>query len=95
MIKHAAFAEEREWRIIALDPPVSKMKFRSGGNNIKPYIELSWHRGSEPGKLPLTSITLGPTLRAHDRPEEIVGWMLEQNGYADIQVRPSQIPFRL
>lgn len=25
MMKHAAFAEEREWRIIALDPPVSKM----------------------------------------------------------------------
>ncbi len=95
MIKHESFAEEREWRIIALDPPVNKMKFRSGGANIKPYVELAWLRLGEPAKLPITSITVGPTLRSDDQPDQIIGWMLEQNGYEGAPVRLSKIPFRL
>ena len=96
MIKHEAFKEEREWRIIALDPPVEQMKFRPGSANIRPFVELSWlYLGKPRGKLPLASITFGPTLRPEDRPEEIIGWMLEKNGYTGVAVRPSDIPFRL
>jgi hypothetical protein len=96
MIKHEAFAEEHEWRIVALDPPVGQMKFRSGSFNIRPFVELSWlHNGKPRSKLPLASITFGPTLRPEDMPEEIIEWMLEKNGYTDVAVRPSDIPFRL
>ena len=57
MIKNEAFAEEHEWRIIVLDPPVQQMKFRSGNANIRPYVELSWlHLGKAKGVLPLVSI---------------------------------------
>jgi hypothetical protein len=41
------------------------------------------------------TVTFGPTLRPEDRPEEIIGWMLEKNGYRNVTVRPSGIPFRL
>jgi hypothetical protein len=96
MIKHEAFREEHEWRIIALDPPVEQMKFTSGNANIKPYVELSRRLLGKPrGKLPLVSVTFGPTLRPEDRPEEVIGWMLKRNGYTGVTVKPSGIPFRL
>lgn len=96
MIKHAAFEEEREWRIIALNPQVELLKFRSGTANIRPYVELSWLAPGKPrAVLPLVSVDFGPTLRSEDRPEEIIGWMLEKNGYTDALVRASNIPFRL
>jgi hypothetical protein len=94
MIKHEAFAEECEWRTIALDPPIEHMKFKSGNANVRPYVELSW-RGKLGGRLPLVSVTFGPTLRREDRPEEIIGWMLEKNSYTDVTVTSSDIPFRL
>jgi hypothetical protein len=72
------------------------MKFRLGSGNIRPYVELFWlFRGEPRGKLPLVNITFGPTMRAEDRPEEIIGWMLEKNGYTDVKVQPSEIPYRL
>lgn len=96
MIKHKAFKEEREWRIIALAPPVEQMKFSPGSANIRPYVELSCLPNSGAGgRLPLVSVTFGPTLRPEDRPEEIIGWMLEKNGYTGVSVRSSDIPFRL
>ncbi len=96
MIKHEAFEEEREWRIIALDPPVELMKFTAGSANIRPFVELSWlHLGKPRGKLPLAEVIFGPTLRPQDRPAEIIGWMLEKNGYTGVAVRSSDIPFRL
>jgi len=94
IIKHEAFAEEREWRIIALDPPLTHIRFRPGTGNIKPYVELFW-REKPCNRLPLVSVTFGPTLRREDRPEEIIGWMLEQNGYTDVTITDSEIPFRL
>ena len=94
IIKHEAFAEEREWRIIALDPPLTRICFRPGTGNIKPYVELFW-RETPGNKLPIVSITFGPTLRREDRPEDIIGWMLEQNEYTGVTVMHSEIPFRL
>lgn len=94
MIKHDAFAEEREWRIIARDPPRRYMMFRSGTANIRPSIDLSW-KAESTSNLPLVSVTFGPTLRKEDRPKEIIEWMLEKFGYRDITVRESGIPFRL
>ena len=95
MIKDVAFKEEHEWRIIALDPPVEILKFRPGASNIRPYVELYCYQGSERRKLPLVSVHFGPMLRPEDRPEEVIGWMLEKNGYAGVPVWPSGIPFRL
>ena len=93
MIKDQAFEGEHEWRIIALDPPLEHMKFRSGSANIRPYVDLSrLSRGKPVGSLPLESVTYGPSLRREDRPEEIIGWMLEKNGYSGVTVRPSGIP---
>lgn len=95
MIKHKSFQEEHEWRIIAIDPPVERIRFRSGNANIRPYVELSWlFHGKPMGKLPLVNVTFGPTLRSEDRLEEIIGWMLENNGYSGVTVNPSGIPFR-
>jgi hypothetical protein len=96
LIKHEAFAEEREWRIIAVDPPLKYINFRSGNSNIRPYVELSWWLAGRPrNKLPLVSITFGPTLRSEDQTEDIIGWMLAKNGYTGVSIQPSGIPFRL
>ena len=39
-IKHKAFKEEKEWRLLATDPSPTDMKFRPGHANVKPYVEL-------------------------------------------------------
>jgi hypothetical protein len=90
MIKHDAFKEETEWRSIVRDPAPERVKFRAGAANIKPYVELSL-RGQP---LPLVTLTYGPTLRREDKPEEILGWMLEQQGYKGVKVKNSGIPYR-
>jgi len=94
MIKDKAFSEEREWRKIALDPPVEWIQFRSGHANIKPYVELACVHAFSNFKLPLVSLTYGPTLRREDHPEEILGWMLEKYGYPKVRVKPAGIPYR-
>lgn len=59
IIKHGAFREEREWRLISphfvkvTDP---KIKFREGASMLVPYIELDLM-----GKPYFTKITLGPS----------------------------------
>lgn len=100
MIKNVAFREEREWRLIALDPPTEWINFRSGNANIKPYVELACVKAFGEFKLPLVSVTYGPRLRREDRPEEILNWMLEKYSYPayahpKIEIRPSIIPYRI
>ncbi|WP_447902472.1 DUF2971 domain-containing protein [Pseudomonas serbica] len=63
--KHPAFSVEHEWRaihIVTREQP-SDIKFREGAYGLTPYVELdiSAHDGMYPNKLPLESITAGPS----------------------------------
>gem|GEM_PF-4543598 len=57
---------------------------------------MSWlYQGEPRQKLPLVSVTRGPTLLSEDNPEEIIGWMLQRHGYTEVEVNSSPIPFLL
>ena len=99
MVKDEAFAEEREWRLIVIDPRIRRMHFRAGHANIRPYVELSLREKDGATEkllpLPLEKVICGPTLRQEDRPDEVVRWMLEKSGYKDVGVEVCSIPYRL
>lgn len=63
--KHPAFSVEHEWRVIHIvtQEQPSEIKFREGAYGLTPYVELdiSSHDGMYPNKLPLESITAGPS----------------------------------
>ena len=92
MIKDDAFKEEREWRIIVPDPPVSSMSFHRGHENIKASVHVK-NPGGLP--LPLKKLLYGPTLRDDDATKKTLTWMLEKYGYRDVIPEPSGIPYRL
>jgi hypothetical protein len=94
-IKHPAFHEEKEWRIVVQNPPITEMKFRAGNSDVKPYLELHPAPAEDSARLPLRRVVLGPTLRDDDELKETVGLMLERYGYQDVLVEASGIPFRL
>ena len=90
-VKHPAFFEEQEWRVVIGSPSVRSLKFRAGQNNVKPYVELA----TAPDKLlPITKVIYGPTLRPGDGVRESLEWMLKQNGYGSVPVERCEIPFR-
>jgi hypothetical protein len=60
IIKHAAFAEEREWRIVSTYFPkytVPEIKFREGASMLLPYIEMALPNDC----LLFDEVILGPT----------------------------------
>lgn len=91
-MKHRAFREEQEWRIIVRNPPVSQLKFRSGHANVKPYVDVRLGSGE---LLPLERVICGPTLRTEDATGRSIKWLLENNGYKDVKVEMCDIPYRL
>lgn len=59
VIKHPAFEEEKEWRIVSSYFPrysVPEIKFREGASILTPYIEIDLPQGTL-----FDSVTLGPT----------------------------------
>jgi Protein of unknown function (DUF2971) len=92
MIKDDAFREEREWRIIVPDPPVSSMSFHRGHENIKASVDIKNQDGRP---LPLKRLLYGPTLRDDEATKKTLTWMLTRYGYKDVIPEPSGIPYRL
>jgi hypothetical protein len=105
MIKHKAFEEEREWRIIVADPPVSMMTFHRGNATIKVSIPVRTADrrripdptlpSLQPLPLPLKKLVYGPTLRDDTALRKTLKWLLERYGYKDVAVEASRIPYRL
>jgi len=93
-IKHPAFAQEHEWRIVIQNPPASTLHFRGGHTDIKPYITLRPTTPDGNTRLPLQRIVFGPTLRQDDVMVDTIQMMLEHYGYHDIPVGSSGIPYR-
>lgn len=61
LLKHASFAEEREWRVISQPIPVDhpQMAYRSGRSMLIPYFRLRLCRADE--SLDVSRVTVGPT----------------------------------
>jgi hypothetical protein len=94
--KDPAYAEEQEWRFIQFGRHVSEIKFRPSGPRIVPYIELDLSLGEMGSKkLPLTSITYGPTLEP-DVTQRSLEMLLKHHTYArpDVEIHRSGVPYR-
>jgi hypothetical protein len=90
LIKHPAFYEEREWRLIRIGP-LTKFEFRAGGSYLIPYIELPIASGLARGLL--KEVVIGPS------PHPILDktaleWFLNEQGADGTSVRSSKVPFR-
>jgi hypothetical protein len=92
VIKHPAFKDEKEWRLFVPDPPVKAMSFAGGNASIKAFVNMKFERER---KLPLKRLVCCPTLRDDQALKTTLRWMLNKNGYEDVEVVPSGIPYRL
>jgi hypothetical protein len=96
--KHSSFAEEREWRAVAVldqaaDP--GAVNFRATGGVIVPYLDLDMRaaRGEQPGRIPLGKIVCGPTLQP-DLSRRAVAMALLAHGHEGCGVQVSKVPLR-
>ncbi|MBI1376851.1 MAG: DUF2971 domain-containing protein [Frankiales bacterium] len=81
-IKHAAFAEEREWRVVVSSDRVG-VQFRSTAVSIAPYLDLPFTASS------ITSVVVGPGPFPELR-EDAVRRLVPES----VEVRRSAAPFR-
>jgi DUF2971 family protein len=91
-MKHAGFAEEREWRIMyhpaqmeAAD--ASHFRVLADGSDLVSYIELL----PIEGVLPIASVVCGPGVYAAAA-QQSLKLLLRQSGYKDVEIKVSDIP---
>ena len=96
--KDKAFQEEKEWRIVYIQPSVDiikEIKFTCSKRIIIPYLELdlTGSVASCANKLPITSIFQGP----QSHPEignYSLGLLLKQMNYENVVIHKSSVPLR-
>lgn len=100
LFKHNTFSSEKEIRLIYFDNKkdnsfTNKIKYRISSNNmIIPYIKSSdLLSDDEPVLLPISKVTIGPVSK-QDWIEKSVKFFLDNNGYNDVEVIKSKIPYR-
>jgi hypothetical protein len=85
-VKHDAFREEKEWRLLVVTDAV-RTQFRTSKLGLVPYVTLTLGEGA------IKEIVVGPgshpDLRARG-----VERLLESVGLQTVKVRPSEAPFR-
>lgn len=88
--KHLGFKDEREWRFVVQRPTrASRLKFRAGRNRIIPYMEL----GKADDPLPISMIRVGPG-DDQELTAQSLRPFLKANGYEDVEITVSDVPFR-
>jgi hypothetical protein len=95
--KDAMFAAENEWRAIEVmrrDETPKRIRFRSSGSKLIPYIELDFSQFQQAGKIPIRCVFHGPTLNP-DLSVRVLRLLLAKHGYSEAEVLGSKIPLRL
>jgi hypothetical protein len=92
-IKHSAFQEESEWRLLLPKNSVlgiDTVEYRVRGSLLVPYFDRDFK-----GFLTqvLSAVIVGPILHKEQTAEAIKG-LLKENGFASTDVRCSQTPYR-
>lgn len=87
--KHLGFKDEREFRFVVHKRGNNEVKFRVKNSTIVPYVEL----GVGSIRLPITSVTIGPSsdMLLTKKSVEV---FLRANGYQDVEVCTSEVPYR-
>ncbi len=95
--KDPSYQEEQEWRVIQYGQNAPEIKFRPSGPRLVPYVELALTApiDGEAPRLPLKSITYGPTLEPAVT-EKSLAMLLKHYQYEQpgIEIKKSGIPFR-
>lgn len=87
-IKHAAFEEECEWRLLVVGSQgLENVQFRIGALGLIPYIPLSLPTNS------IAEIVIGPGPHPDVREHGVIRF-LAMNGIDDVSVRHSSAPYR-
>ena len=87
-IKHAAFEEEHEWRLLVVGSQgLENVQFRIGALGLIPYIPLSLPTNS------IAEIVIGPGPNPDVREHGVIRF-LAMNGLDDVSVRHSSAPHR-
>ncbi len=94
IIKHSAFEEEREWRIVSPYFPkytVPQIKFREGASMLMPYIEIDLSADGGDHEL-FDEVVLGPSQHANLSMSALSSYL--SNKKASSKSSNSDIPFR-
>jgi hypothetical protein len=93
LLKHAAFAEEKEWRLVSVPKSTRDPAYRvrNGRNFLVPYYIFSLEES--PGHCELNSVVVGPCPDPQLASDGVTG-LMGRNGIKWKSVRPSGIPFR-
>ena len=89
--KNKAFEEEKEWRLVQFQPRGTKpteMGFRVARGRIIPFMDLPFD-----GQLPIKKIIFGPTLDKEITTSSL-RFFLDLQGYENVTIVPSNIPFQ-
>lgn len=91
IIKHGAFSEEREWRLISEPVRADILSYRSGASMLIPYfpIELADHDGN----LPINRIVVGPSPN-HVLAYAAVGMLAFKYRVPPLKIAKSVVPLR-
>ncbi|MEQ6352810.1 DUF2971 domain-containing protein [Ralstonia pseudosolanacearum] len=90
--KDAAFAEEREWRLVSRPLSYRHMRMRAGASMLVPYYTYALV-GTDTDAIPVESVRVGPT------PDPILAWqgveaLLLGKGLRECVIENSIIPYR-
>jgi hypothetical protein len=97
--KHSCFKSEAEWRIVITSPGHGyDLFFRPSARTVIPYVKIPRVQSvkQEDRKLPIVSITIGPTLHQELWMRSVQA-LLVANGYStkDVEIRKSELPLAL
>ncbi len=99
-MKHPAFAEEREWRIVYVrndDPSPLDMTHRSSRGLLVPFVELELPSavGATPKRMPIATINCGPSPDPVLKQDGARSFVRSLGAYADVKIDGSEAPLRL
>jgi hypothetical protein len=102
VLKHVAFKEEREWRIISpvlMDKapafPIieeTKLAFRSGKSVLTPYRRIPLKDDKD--NFPLNEVVIGPNPNPKQACRSVQSLLNSEKGLDSVKVRNSDIPYR-
>lgn len=91
-IKHEAFQEEREWRLVNDNFQTTEFLARKGRGIMIPYLEFKLT--VQDGDIPIDAIILGPGHDFERAAHSLSNWLSQNNVKNPNGMTPSRIPYR-
>ena len=94
-VKHEAFWEEAEWRLVSPTIPTQSVdvKFRTGRYSLIPYVEFDL-TDETATRMPLHEVIVGPTPHPLTSVHSVMGMQLSVRRADHVNVTDCEIPYR-